>query len=457
MTSLSLGAGTTAEFEGDLRMWGSYPPAMAFYKSLEVGSRLNFHRSNLNRALHIIGPTRAFKDVEWDLCFSAARSNEQIPIQRMIEQRVDLHQEMDQMKQLLARLFETKSRGNFDHKAERTREDVIERLRQLRSDGADSECLTSSDLMYEVQKSSQRPFHSGSMNELSQSIWLDKYEVVLKVFWGKQFDKQPTKEARARIDHQADLWRTLRHPNVLQLHGIVTLNEGETEGTPIGSVCPWMPNREVMGYLRTHPDADRLKFIHDTAKGLQYLHSIGILHDALQGSNVLVDDSGSAMLTDFSLTKFMDPSMVMTRTGLGPSLRWWAPETINERILSTHADVYSWAMTALEIISGLEPYYTITSIRQFMQTINQHLPPKREEYVAASTLLSDDRIWNLMLSCWGADPARRPTMDQVARKVKEIRSGSTVTPCDGSRSGPRSPATGTQLADMGSIQHQGSM
>ncbi|KAG8874251.1 hypothetical protein FRB98_008578 [Tulasnella sp. 332] len=452
MTSLSLGAGTTAEFEGDLRMWGSYPPAMAFYKSLEVGSRLNFHRSNLNRALHIIGPTRAFKDVEWDLCFSAARSNEQIPIQRMIEQRVDLHQEMDQMKQLLARLFETKSRGNFDHKAERTREDVIERLRQLRSDGADSECLTSSDLMYEVQKSSQR-----SMNELSQSIWLDKYEVVLKVFWGKQFDKQPTKEARARIDHQADLWRTLRHPNVLQLHGIVTLNEGETEGTPIGSVCPWMPNREVMGYLRTHPDADRLKFIHDTAKGLQYLHSIGILHDALQGSNVLVDDSGSAMLTDFSLTKFMDPSMVMTRTGLGPSLRWWAPETINERILSTHADVYSWAMTALEIISGLEPYYTITSIRQFMQTINQHLPPKREEYVAASTLLSDDRIWNLMLSCWGADPARRPTMDQVARKVKEIRSGSTVTPCDGSRSGPRSPATGTQLADMGSIQHQGSM
>ncbi|KAG8843707.1 hypothetical protein FRB96_003871 [Tulasnella sp. 330] len=304
----------------------------------------------------------------------------------MIKQRVDLHQEMDQMKQLLARLLETKSRGNFDRKAERTREDVIERLRQLRSDGADSECLTSSDLMYEVQKSSQRPFHSGSMNELSQGIWLDKYEVVLKVFRGKQFDKLPTKEARA---------------------------------------------------------------IHDTAKGLQYLHSIGILHDALQGSNVLVDDGGSAMLADFSLTKFIDPNMVMTRTGLGPSLRWWAPETINEQILSTHADVYSWAMTALEIISGLEPYYTITSIRQLMQTINQHLPPKREEYVTASALLSDDRIWNLMLSCWESDPARRPTMDQVAMTVKEIRSGSTAVPCDRSRSGPRPPATGTQLAEYG--------
>ncbi|KAG8874252.1 hypothetical protein FRB98_008579 [Tulasnella sp. 332] len=279
---------------------------------------------------------------------------------------------------------------------------MAEQLYRLRTEGSDSEYLSNCDLELEVQKIGERPFHSGSMYELWQCVWLERNVVALKVFRGKEFDGQPTKEAQA--------------------------------------------NRDVMRYLKTHPGTDRLRLIHDTAKGLQYLHSIGILHDALQGSNVLINDDGNAVLADFSLTKFTDPNMVMTRTGLGPSLRWWAPETINEQIVSTHADVYSWAMTALEIISGLEPYYTITSFRQLSQTINQHLPPTREEYVIASALLKDDRLWNLMLSCWAADPEERPSMDDVVETLDRITPRSEIIADDISRSAPF-PLTGVSLAD----------
>lgn len=34
-----------------------------------------------------------------------------------------------------------------------------------------------------------------------------------------------------------------------------------------------------------------------------------------------------------------------------------------------------------------------------------------------SVLLQDDRLWNLMLFCWTADPEKRPTMDDVAEKL----------------------------------------
>ncbi|KAG8871562.1 hypothetical protein FRB97_008574, partial [Tulasnella sp. 331] len=443
MVAVSFAEKLVTAFLTDLRLWKYYPRGMAFFKDSEIQTSLERHRLNLDNLLNDVELSQEIGRTKWSAWFITAQSEDEVIIRDVSQRQADLNRGIRELKQTL---LGSRSPENFDLKAEKSRGSMAEQLYRLRTEGSDSEYLSNCDLELEVQKIGERPFHSGSMYELWQCVWLERNVVALKVFRGKEFDGQPTKEAQAQIDRQANLWRTLRHPNVLQLHGIITLKEGETGGTSVGSVSPWMPNRDVMRYLKTHPGTDRLRLIHDTAKGLQYLHSIGILHDALQGSNVLINDDGNAVLADFSLTKFTDPNMVMTRTGLGPSLRWWAPETINEQIVSTHADVYSWAMTALEIISGLEPYYTITSFRQLSQTINQHLPPTREEYVIASALLKDDRLWNLMLSCWAADPEERPSMDDVVETLDRITPRSEIIADDISRSAPF-PLTGVSLAD----------
>ncbi|KAG8875735.1 hypothetical protein FRB97_004770 [Tulasnella sp. 331] len=255
------------------------------------------------------------------------------------------------------------------------------------------------------------------MYELWKGAWLGEYAVVMKVYRGKEFDGEPTQEDRVRIHRQACLWRSLKHRNVLQCCGIVLLKEGDTDGT---SICS---NRDVMRYIQVHPEANRMQLVYGVAKGLQYLHGASIRHDALWGSNVLVDDKGNAVLSNFSLTKTLDPNTVMTRTGSGPALRWSAPETVNNQILSIQADVYSWAMTALEILSGLEPYHRIVSTRQLMDTITQHINPRREDYVRRSASLQDDQLWGILLSCWEADPNRRPTMDEVVERLEAMPFG----------------------------------
>ncbi|KAG8875732.1 hypothetical protein FRB97_004767 [Tulasnella sp. 331] len=281
------------------------------------------------------------------------------------------------------------------------------------------------------------------MYELWKGTWLDKYAVAMKVFRGKEFEGQPTEGDRARIDRQVGVWRSLRHQNVLQCCGIVLHKEGDTNGTSICSVIPWLPNRDVMRYLEAHPEANRTQLIHDVAKGLQYLHGVGIQHNALQGSNVLVDDEKNAVLSDFSLTKTLDPNAVMTRTGSGPSLRWSAPETISDQILSIQADVYSWGMTALEILSGLEPYHGIVSTRQLMNTIMQHLTPRREDYTRSASL-QDNVLWSLLLSCWEADSDKRPTMDEVVERLEAMRFG-LVPLSDTTHHIPIHSATGAEL------------
>lgn len=89
--------------------------------------------------------------------------------------------------------------------------------------------------------------------------------------------------------------------------------------------------------------------------GLQYLHGVSILHGGLKGSNVLVNEEGSAVLSDFSLSKIMEPDSSFTMSnGLQADLRWMAPEAQSQQIMSSSTDVYAWAMTALEIVSGRE-------------------------------------------------------------------------------------------------------
>ncbi|KAG8875737.1 hypothetical protein FRB97_004772 [Tulasnella sp. 331] len=287
-------------------------------------------------------------------------------------------------------------------------------------------------------------FPIGLMYELWKGTWLDKYAVVMKTYRGREFDGQPTEADRTRIDRQVCLWRSLEHKNVLQCCGIVLLNEGETDGTSICSISPWLHNRDVMRYIQVHPEANRMQLVYDVAKGLQYLHGAGIRHDALQGSNVLVDDRGNAVLSDFSITKTLDPNTVMTRTSLGPSLGWSAPETVGSQILSVQADVYSWAMTALEIFSGLKPYHGIVSTRKLMDTIMQHITPQREDYMSSSASLQDDRLWNLLLSCWDPDPEKRPTMGRVVERLEAMHFGLVVL-SDTTHHIPNPVATGGEL------------
>jgi abelson tyrosine-protein kinase 1 len=44
---------------------------------------------------------------------------------------------------------------------------------------------------------------------------------------------------------------------------------------------------------------DLLRFMHEIAKGMEYLHSQGVLHGDLKAANVLVDDGIHCVISDF--------------------------------------------------------------------------------------------------------------------------------------------------------------
>jgi serine/threonine protein kinase len=102
----------------------------------------------------------------------------------------------------------------------------------------------------------------------------------------------------------------------------------------------------------------------EIAQGLDYLHSLNIVHGDLRGTNILISDEGNACLSDFGLaTAFFeaDPTAAITCSNHAGSVRWWAPELIEpksfgcERFVRTPAtDVYAYACVCLEVLSHLK-------------------------------------------------------------------------------------------------------
>ncbi|KAG9044332.1 hypothetical protein FS837_008338 [Tulasnella sp. UAMH 9824] len=168
-------------------------------------------------------------------------------------------------------------------------------------------------------------------------------------------------------------------------------------------------------------DHDGIRIL-EIAKGLDYLHNQDIMHGSLKPSNILINDDGRAVLSDFSLAK---PAIVGAKnTQVNPQVnvfRYQSPEVISDNPISKASDVYSWAMTALEIITGSPPFYTWASPGKLIMHITQNETPTRSDY-SSPVLDKYPQIWELFVKCWSREPTDRPTAMEVVEAIKAIPS-----------------------------------
>ncbi|KAG8902584.1 hypothetical protein FRC01_009536, partial [Tulasnella sp. 417] len=159
----------------------------------------------------------------------------------------------------------------------------------------------------------------------------------------------------------------------------------------------------------------------DVACGLSYLHGQDILHKSMKPSNILVGDDGHAVLSDFSLAKVGVVEAKNSETKPQRiAFRYEAPEVILDEPMSKASDVYSWAMTALEIITGDPPYHTWKSPGQLVaQIVIKNQIPIQSDY-KSPVLDKHPEIWELFVRCWRRDPTDRPTAKEIVEELETI-------------------------------------
>jgi serine/threonine-protein kinase len=225
----------------------------------------------------------------------------------------------------------------------------------------------------------------------------DGETVALKVVQREHVDD----EILRRFEREARIATRVRHPNL-----VAVLASGEDEGMPYMAMR-FVPGRtltrviEEQGPLAPEP---LVQLIAEVGAALDALHEQGIVHRDVRSSNILIDDGGTAALTDFGFARGQaDTRITQLHRPVG-TLDYRAPELFLGKPAERRSDVYSLGCVAYEALVGVPPFAERRELIDLGRAHLQEAPPDpvdRRPDVPPQFATS-------ILSALAKEPGRRP-------------------------------------------------
>ena len=207
--------------------------------------------------------------------------------------------------------------------------------------------------------------------------------------------------APARFEREARLARGLATRHVVP---IVAL--GESDGLTY-LVMPYYRGGSLAQRLRAlgrlGPD-ETLDLAAQLGKGLDALHDQGIVHRDVKPSNVLLDGTGTAALTDFGLARAADSTHLTADGQILGTPHYLAPELIEGHEATRQSDIYALGCVLYECLTGKPPFGDRRLAEIGFAHLTQQPPDPRERRPEISAGLA-----HAILSALEKDPAARPT------------------------------------------------
>ncbi|RHN47374.1 putative protein kinase RLK-Pelle-LRR-XV family [Medicago truncatula] len=177
------------------------------------------------------------------------------------------------------------------------------------------------------------------------------------------------------------------------------------------------------------------KIAKDIAEALSYLHYScvpRIVHRDIKPSNILLDEDLNAYLSDFGLARLLEVSETHATTDVAGTFGYVAPEYATTCRVSDKADVYSYGVVLLELISGrrsLDPSFSdygngfnIVPWAELLMTegrCSELFSSALWEVGPKEKLLG---LLKIALTCTEETLSIRPSMKHVLDKLKQLKS-----------------------------------
>ncbi|CAA2994316.1 leucine-rich repeat receptor kinase PXC1 [Olea europaea subsp. europaea] len=288
----------------------------------------------------------------------------------------------------------------------------------------------------DLLRASAEMLGKGSLGSVYKAALDDGLAVAVK----RLKDANPC--SRKEFEQYMDVIGRLKHPNIVRFRAYYYAKEEKL------LVYDYLPNGSLNYLLHGNRGpgripldwTTRISLILGAARGIAIIHeeyaAMRIPHGNVKSSNILLDKNGVACISDFGLSLLVNPVHAIARLG-----GYKAPEQAEIKKLSQKADVYSFGVLLLEILTGRVPSQYPSPASRSVEEVDEEWTavdlPKwvrsviRDEWTAEvfdQELLRYKNIeeelvsmLHIAMACVVPQPENRPTMSEVVKMIEEIR------------------------------------
>ncbi|XP_020106040.1 serine/threonine-protein kinase HT1-like isoform X2 [Ananas comosus] len=238
--------------------------------------------------------------------------------------------------------------------------------------------------------------------------------VAVKII--RQPDDDEDREMAARLEKQftreVTLLSHLYHRNVIKL-------EGACKNPPVFCiVTEYLSGGSLRAFLhklqhKSLPLEKLIAIALDIARGMEYIHSQGVIHRDLKPENILFDQDLCVKIADFGIAC---EEAYCDRLAKDPgTYRWMAPEMIKHKQYGRKVDVYSFGLLLWEMVAGTIPYEEMNPIQAAFAVVDKNLRPEIPAECPAP-------LQALIEQCWALHPEKRPEFWQIVKILEQFES-----------------------------------
>lgn len=165
----------------------------------------------------------------------------------------------------------------------------------------------------------------------------------------------------ARFKTEARRVAQLRHPNIVEVYAF----NGGDHGNLLYLVMPVLKEslRDLLDHQGKLSISESIRVVTEIASGLEVAHSFGLVHRDVKPENILLDNDGRALLTDFGIAREVPvhrqgtASQTLAATGLPVGTpEYMAPEQLRGGQVDQRADIYALGAVLYELLTGRVPH-----------------------------------------------------------------------------------------------------
>jgi serine/threonine-protein kinase len=174
-----------------------------------------------------------------------------------------------------------------------------------------------------------------------------------------------------RFRREARSVAQLSHPHIV---GVI--DAGEEDGRPY-IVFEYVEGETLKERIRRMgrlPIDEAIAYAIEIARALGAAHARGIVHRDIKPQNVLVDEEGSAKVTDFGIARSLDEEGLTADGRVLGTTDYVSPEQALGHDVDGQSDIYSLGVVLYEMLTGDVPFQGENQVSVAMKHVREDLP-----------------------------------------------------------------------------------